>query len=48
MKKNEKIPIKYWSRDGTHVSHTWSFNKMFAIAWCDKYDLSVFCLRLYK
>ena len=37
--------------DGTHfvptlnlISHTWSFYKMFDIAWCDKYDFSVMCL----
>ena len=26
------------------ISHTWSLYKMFDIAWCDKYDLSVLCL----
>ena len=47
-KKNESKQSNIENVGGTHfvslldlISHTWSFYKMFDIAWCDKYDLSV-------
>ena len=42
MKRNHQILMElifYPSK-----SHTWLFYKMFDIAWCDKYDLSLLCI----
>ena len=52
--KNEKKQLNIENLGGTHfvpllnlIKHTWSFYKMFHIAWCDIFDFSALCLLFF-